>query len=211
VKMGSVSDEPAPPPERPSRYTRSFSGLVVAMGVTVLAVVAYVGVRSLIRDQPDIHPEVDYAACVAFLQAADVAAVHPASLPDGWRATAVHYEPGTPPEWRLAMLTDDEEFVGVVQQDEDVDDLLARYVDQSPHPGEESAVPNSLGVSSWRTWSDSGGDHAFAAELATGPGAGQTLLVYGSAPVADQERLIGLLTFDPVSDASNDCDTDQLS
>jgi hypothetical protein len=28
--------------------------------------------------------------------------------------------------------------------------------------------------------------------------------------VADQERLIGLLTFDPVSDASNDCDTGQL-
>jgi hypothetical protein len=208
--MGSVSESRPPPPERPSRYTRSFSGLVVAMGVTVVAVAAYVGVRALIRDQPDIHPEVDYAACVALLQAADVPVVHPSSLPDGWRATAVHYEPGTPPQWRLALLTDDDEFVGVVQQDEDVDDLLVRYVDESPRPGEDSAAANSLGVSSWQTWSDSGGDHAFSAELATGPGAGQTVLVYGSAPEADQERLLGLLTFDPVSDASNGCDTDQL-
>jgi predicted transcriptional regulator len=40
--------------------------------------------------------------------------------------------------------------------------------------------------------------------------AGQTLLVYGSAPVADQEELIGLLTLDPVGDAANDCDTEQL-
>lgn len=209
--MGSVSEEPASPAERPSRYNRSFSGLVVAMGVTVLAVAAYVGVRALVRDQPDIRPEVDYAACVALLQASGVAVVHPSSLPSGWRATGVHYEPGSPPQWRLAMLTDGGEFVGVVQQDDDVDDLLVRYVDESPRADGDATPENSLGVTSWRTWSDSGGDHAFSAEPASGPLAGQTLLVYGSAPVSDQEELVRRLTLDPVTEKSNDCDTDNLS
>jgi hypothetical protein len=210
VKMEFVSDEPRPAPERPSRYTRSFNGLIVAMVVTVVFVAAYVGIRALLRDQPHVTPEVDYASCVAYLQAADVAVVHPSSLPEGWRASAVHYEPGTPPQWRLAMLTDQEEFVGVVQQEEDLDDLLAEHVDESAQQGEDAAVPNSLGVPVWQTWSDAGGDHAFSAELTSGPLAGQTLLVYGSAPVADQEELIGLLTLDPVGDAANDCDTEQL-
>lgn len=206
-----MSDEPAPPPERPSRYTRSFSGLVVAMGITVFAVAAYVGFRALVRDQPDIRQEVDYASCVALLEAADVTVVHPSALPKGWRATAIHYEPGAPPQWRLSLLTKDEEYVGIVQQEQDVDDLLDVYVDKGARQGEDSTATNSLGVASWQTWSDSGGDHAFSTELSSGPLTGQTLLVYGSAPVADQERLLALLTLDPVSEASNDCDTDQLS
>jgi hypothetical protein len=210
-----VSEHPAatpgPTPERPSRYDRSFGGLLAAMVVTVLFVAAYVGFRALTRDQPDIQPEVDYAACVALLEDADVSVVHPSSLPDGWRATGVHFERAEPPQWRLALLTDDDEFVGVVQQEEDVDDLLAEYVDEQPRQEEDAAPDNSLGVASWQSWSDTGGDHAFSAEPATGPLAGQTLLVYGSAPVADLERVVGLLTLDPVAGASNDCDTDQLS
>ena len=71
VKMEIVSDVPKPAPERPSRYTRSFNGLIVAMVVTVASVGAYVGIRALIRDQPHVTQEVDYASCVAFLQAAD--------------------------------------------------------------------------------------------------------------------------------------------
>jgi hypothetical protein len=91
-----------------------------------------------------------------------------------------------------------------------VDDLLAEHVDESAQQGEDAAVPNSLGVPTWQTWSDVGGDHAFSAELTSGPLAGQTVLVYGSAPVADQETLIGLLTIDPVEGTPNACDTEQL-
>jgi hypothetical protein len=65
-------------------------------------------------------------------------------------------------------------------------------------------------VPTWQTWSDVGGDHAFSAELTSGPLAGQTVLVYGSAPVADQETLIGRLTLDLVEGTPNACDTEQL-
>jgi hypothetical protein len=202
---------PDPAPERPSRYDRSFGGLLGAMVVTVVFVAAYVGFRALTREQPDIEPDVDYASCVALLQDADVVVAHPASLPDGWRATAVHYQRSAPTQWRLALLTDDDEFVGVVQQEEDVDDLLHEYVDEHPDQGEDAAPGNSLGATSWQTWSDAGGDHAFSTEPPSGPLVGQTLLVYGSAAVADLETVVGLLTLDPADGASNDCDTDQLS
>jgi hypothetical protein len=210
--MRGVSEQPAAAPEQPSRYNRSFGGLVAAMVATVVLVVAYVGFRALTRDQPDIEPRVDYASCVAYLQAADVAVVHPASLPPGWAANSIHFEPGEPPSWRMGMVTADDEFVGVVQQQEDVEDLLDHYVDSSPQQGEDAAPENSLGVTSWQTWSDRGGDRAYSAELGAGPLAGQTLLVYGSAPAADLESIVGLLTLDPAGTgvSAADCDTGAL-
>jgi hypothetical protein len=212
-----VSEEPAatpdPAPERPSRYDRSFGGLLAAMVVTVLFVAAYVGFRALTRDQPDLEPDVDYASCVAYLQEADVSVVYPRELPSGWRANAIHFVRGDPPEWRIGLITDGDEFVGVVQQDGDLDDLLTKYVDENPSQGEDAAPANSLGATVWQTWSDPGGDHAFSTVLGAGPLAGQTMLVYGSAPVADQERVVQALTLDPVSDgvSSSDCDTDEFS
>jgi len=216
VKINAVSDEPAatpdPAPERPSRYDRSFGGLLAAMIVTVLFVAAYVGFRALTRDQPALEPDVDYASCVAYLQEADVAVVHPLGLPPGWRANSIHFTRGTPPQWRLGLLTDGDEFVGVVQEKDEVDDLLATYVDEHPQQGEDAAPPNSLGATAWQTWSDAGGDHAFSTELGSGPLAGQTLLVYGSAPVEDLVTVLGSLSLDPVSTgvSASDCDTDDL-
>jgi hypothetical protein len=182
------------------------------MVVTVLFVAGYVGFRALFREQPDIKPDVDYLSCVAYLQRADVAIVHPQELPAGWRANAVHFERGAPPQWRLGVLTDDEEFIGVVQQEGDVDDLLAQYVDKSPTQGDDVSPQNELDATDWQTWSDTGGDHAFSTELTSGPLAGQTVLVYGSAPVAQQEAFLSSLTLAPVGTtvSAADCDTDEL-
>jgi hypothetical protein len=214
-----VSEQPAAPgpasgpaPERPSRYDRSFGGLLAAMVVTVLFVAAYVGFRALTRDQPDVEEDVDYLSCVAYLQQADVTVVYPGDLPPHWTATSIHFERGTPPRWRIGMVTDHDEFVGVVQQQEKVEDLLHSYVDDTPAQGRDAAPVNTLGAASWQTWSDAGGDHAFSTVLDSGPLGGQTLLVYGSASVADQEALLATLSLDPVGTGSSatDCDTDDL-
>jgi hypothetical protein len=205
VKMVSVSDGPAAPPEQPSRYDRSFGGLLAAMIVTVLFVAAYVGFRAFTREQPDIQPEsVSYLSCVSDLQADGTTVVYPVALPAGWIDTSVDVEPGQPPSWRMGMLTDRQEFVGVVQHKGSLDDLLATYVDKAPIKGDEAPAENGLGVAAWQTWSDRGGDHAFSAELDSGPLAGQTLLVYGSASVEDQEALISLLTVAPVANLPAD-------
>lgn len=212
MKIRRVSDQPAATPERPGRYNRSFGGLIAAMIATVVFVSAYIGFRALFRDQPDIRPDVDYLACAAYLQAADETVVYPRELPEGWRSTSVAYERGTPATWRVGLVTDGDEFVGVVQQQADVEDLLDTYVDESADAGDDASPENSLGVASWQTWSDSGGDHAFSTELTSGPLEGRTILVYGSAPVADQEELLGLLTTDPAGAGvdANGCNTDEL-
>src|SRR4051812_19519600 len=178
VKMDVVSDGPAAtPPERPSRYDRSFGGLLAAMVVTVLFVAGYVGFRALTRDQPDIEPEsVHYLSCVSDLQGAGTTVAYPVALPAGWIDSSVAFTRGTQPSWRMGMLTDRGEFVGLVQEDESVSDLLSTYVDKSPAAGEDAAPDNQLGVTTWKTWSDQGGDHAFSATLDNGPLAGETLL-----------------------------------
>ena len=200
--MVSVNDGPAAPPEKPSRYDRSFGGLLGALIVTVLFVAAYVGFRAFIREQPDIAPEsVNYLGCVSDLQADGTTIVYPVQLPAGWIDTSVGFEPGQSPSWRIGMLTDRQEYVGVVQQrDGSLHDLLATYVDKAPIKGDDTSAENGLGVAVWQTWSDQGGDHAFSTEPDSGPLAGQTLLVYGSAPVEDQRALISLLTVAPVAD-----------
>ena len=48
-------------------------------------------------------------------------------------------------------------------------------------------------ASRWRTFSDPGGDHAYAAEVG-----GQTVLVYGSAPQDELETLVESLTTAPL-------------
>ncbi len=203
---------PEPAPEQPSRYDRSFGGLLAAMVVTVLFVAAYVGFRALTREQPDIQPEVDYLSCVAYLQEADVTVAYPANLPAGWRATSIGFERGTPPQWRIGMLTAADDFIGVVQEQTDVEAVLSDYVDASPVQGADAAPENRLGATTWQTWSDAGGDHALSAVPDSGPLAGQTVLVYGSASLRDQEALLAGLTLDAVSSGASatDCDTDAL-
>lgn len=200
MKITGVSDPSAQaPPGRPSRYNRSFGGLLAAMVVTVLFVAAYVGFRALTRDQPEVTPEsVHYLSCVSDLQAAGTTVVYPIQLPAGWIDSSVDFSRGDPPSWQLGILTDRGEFVGVVQEKDQVSDLLSTYVDKSPVAGQDAAPPNGLGVTGWQTWSDTGGDHAYSTVLSSGPLAGETLLVYGSAPVQDQEALIDLLTLGPV-------------
>src|SRR4029079_9194351 len=84
-----------------------------------------------------------------------------------------------PPTWAVGFVTDDDEFVGVRQEETDVAALLHTYVDEQPRQDEDAPVPNELGVTTWQTWSDSGGDLAFSAPLGP-PLDGQTLLVSGS-------------------------------
>ncbi len=195
MKINAVSEEPAATPdaapEQPSRYDRNFGGLLAAMLVTVLFVAAYVGFRALTRDQPSLDPDVDYASCVAYLQEADVSVVYPQELPSGWTANVIHFARGN----ATGVADRPAHGPGRVRRRGPAGGATSttcstQYVDENPSQGEDAAPANGLGVTSWQTWSDDGGDHAFSTELTSGPLAGETLLVYGSAPVADQETLL---------------------
>ena len=74
-QSGSVS-------QQPGRYQRSTSGMVGALLVTLLVILAFVAFRALNRSNLDVKPErVDYLAQVRYAQQAGSEVVYPARLP----------------------------------------------------------------------------------------------------------------------------------
>lgn len=199
--MSAREEEPGPP-ERPARYRRTTSGLLASLVVTVLVVAAFVVFRAAFRDQPEIERDaVDYLGTVSDAQAGDIDLVYPTELPQGWSATSVDFVPGAPPAWGIGLLTDNGRFVGLRQEDADVDDLVSAYVDPDADPGDEVTLESGLATGPWQTWSDSGGDLAYSTTLEQDGHEGtrgETLLVYGSAGRDEQEQLIALLSTDPL-------------
>lgn len=178
-----------PVSEQPSRYTRSFNGMIGAMIVTIVFVLVFVGWRALFRGEADeVVPTVDWRESIEQAESAGLSVVHPSELPQGWTATSVDLSAGDDPRWGLGVLTDDGDFVGIRQQDRPVDELVRTYVDEEPVEGDEVSLPSDV-ASTWLTWSDDGGDHGWSTEIGD-----ESLLVYGSAPVEDIEAYIGTLT-----------------
>ncbi len=175
--------------EQPSRYTRSFSGMIGALLVTVLFVLAFVAWRGLFRTDVDNAPvAVDWRESVELAQQAGFAVVHPSELPDGWTATSVDLFAGDEPRWGLGVLTDEGDFIGIRQQDSSVDELVELYVDEDTDAGDDATIASEV-TDTWQTWSDDGGDRGYSTEIGD-----EAVLVYGSAPVEDIESYVGLLT-----------------
>jgi hypothetical protein len=180
--------------EKPARYARSANGLIASLVVTVLVVAAFVVFRALTRDNQEVEPEaVDYLETVEQVQGSGVRVAYPPTLPEGWKATNVAFTPGDRTAFGLSMLTDDGTFVGVRQEDDGLDDLLATYVDEETTEGDPVEFDSPL-AATWETYSDEGGDLAYATELGD-----DTLLVFGSAGEDDLRLLLESLTTEPVS------------
>lgn len=189
---GSVSESPSP--EQPGRYQRSASGLIGALVILLGLIAAFVAFRAITRNDLDVRPEpVDYLASVANAQAAGLDVVYPRSLPAGWIASTVQLAPVAERSFGISMLTDDDLFVGLRQDDQELDQLLATYVDDDPTEGDTVEIDSALG-SRWRSFTDVGGDTAYAAQ--SGPD-DTWVLVYGSATPAQLERIVADLTTDP--------------
>ena len=165
------------------------AGMTGALIVTLLAIAAFVGVRAINRDPLEVEPEaVDYLPVVVEAQRVGLSPAYPPELPQGWLATSVELRPGESPSWALGMLTAEEEFAGLRQGGDTLDGLVRTYVDEDAVEGDAAEVDGALG-GTWRTFSDAGGDLAFATELD-----GEPLLVYGSASEEDLTLLLSRLT-----------------
>jgi hypothetical protein len=187
---GGVSETQAGKPAR--RYPRTFGGLIASMIVTVIAVVGYWALQNSAREVPDVRPEpVDYLAAVKHLQDNGVTVAYPPTLPAGWEATSVQQDAGQDPEWGVGILTAEGTFAGVRQEEAALDDIISELVDEEARQGEDVTVPGAV-AASWSTWSDEGGDHAFATQLGD-----DVLVVYGSASEGDLRTLLESLTTAP--------------
>jgi uncharacterized protein DUF4245 len=164
--------------EQAGRYQRSAGGMVGAMVVLVLLLVAWVAIQSLVKDQPDSAVRtVDYAQVVTpARKAAKFDLVAPASLPTGWRATSVTFRDTLPQHWHLGVLTDHDRYVGLEQGQKSLASMVEEYVDKDAHRGPAVDVDGR----SWRTYTDTGGDLA----LVRRDGDATTLVVGHDVPKA---------------------------
>jgi hypothetical protein len=171
--------------EKPGRYQRSSNGLIGALIVTLLAIGAFVLLWSLTRAEVEVVPEpVVFTAAAAAAREAGFDVVAPGELPDGWIATAVDLEQSDPPLWGMSLLTDDDKFVGLRQETEPVQDLVELNIDEDAQEGDPLELDSVVG-STWRTWTDDGGDAGYSIEYGD-----QVVLVYGSATAEDLQELI---------------------
>ena len=172
------------------RYTRSTGGLVGAMIVTVVAVVAFWGLNALKTDH-DTTPvrAVDYTAMMRAGRADHkLLVMAPPSLPDGWTATSATYETGTTPSWHLGMLTDTGKYVGVEEALGGVKDLVEEHVDEDAVQGKDVRI----GGQTYQTWTDAGGDYAVSRTVPV-PGGVESYLVVGPASPATIRDFAGRL------------------
>ena len=178
--------------DRPGRYRRSSGGLVGAMIVTVVLVVAYVAVRGfLFGDRSGEVSGVDWEAQVRAGRADDKLTVAaPRSLPEGWKATSASYQTGTAPSWRLGVLSPEEQYVGVYERLVGVDDLVAEHVDEDAQ--DEGTV--SVAGEDWRVFTDSGGDYALVRTVEEPVGGRGTVLVVGTLPPTEVRDFAAGLT-----------------
>jgi len=183
----------SPPAGRPGGYNRSFGGLVGAMIVMVVAVVLIWLALGLFRDEAEFEPApIDYDASMTALAENGAALAYPERLPEGWRVNNLAYDPADP-SFSLALLTDDERFVGVYHGREDLEELLERLVDDSVEEDGTVELTDGDGESGqWQVFGDEGGDTAYVrvGEQRRDP---VVTIVYGSAPDEDLREVVGSL------------------
>lgn len=188
-----MSTEQTQPSGTPGRYQRSAAGLVVSLVVTVVAIGGILYFMGIFRSDFESKPTpVDYLDTVEALQLSGQTPVYPAQLPEGWIATSVRVPTEPEPYFMVGMLTEDDEFVGVRQEDASFGALLAGSVDEETEQADGYTVPDSVGrplAREWEGYTDSGGDTAYLAEVGD-----ETVMVYGAAPAEDLHAVIDALT-----------------
>ncbi|MCW2818115.1 MAG: hypothetical protein JWR42_902 [Marmoricola sp.] len=146
--------------------------MVTAMVVLVGVILAYLGVQSLVTNQPSTAVRtVDWASVVpGARKAASFDLLAPSSLPRGWRATSVTFTDTKPSHWHLGVLTDADRYVGIEQGFGSVSSMVTDFVDDRATRGAAVDVAGRP----WTTWTDGGGDLALVRRSA-----GVTTLVVG--------------------------------
>jgi Protein of unknown function (DUF4245) len=144
--------------QQSARYQRSSGGMVGALLVLLVLILAYLGLQALTGNRhPDPVHAVAYSQDVpAARKAADFPLLAPPELPRGWRATTVSFAPPPDSHWHLGVLTAADRYVGLEQGHDSVRSMVRAYVDEAAERGR----PVDVEGSTWASYTDSGGDLA---------------------------------------------------
>ncbi|MBW9206849.1 DUF4245 domain-containing protein [Mumia sp. zg.B53] len=196
--MSSTDPSPTPPaaPGRPvdqtppakppsSRGNPAFSDIARSMLVIGAIVIGlFVVGQFFMGYTPEERPAVAYEETVEGVRKSAPFPVYaPTSLPDGWRANGVTYEPGRDGRWHLGVLTDGDRYIGLEQEIDSVPRMVERYASGATQKDDVEVAGKT-----WQLWTGDG-ETAFVREEGE-----MTLLVGGPAPRTDIERYLELLT-----------------
>lgn len=175
-----------------TRYQRSATGMVGAMVVTVIVVVGFVAFRAAFRDNPTTTtPSVPYRVSLEQGRHEGLLQMYaPDQLPVGWRATSASYVGGKNPHWHLGLLRGRTDFVGIDESRSSLAAQVQDHVDKDTAPGADVPVRQTA----WKTFSDSGGDHALGRTLPDKHGHTESVLVYGNLDQATLEDFAASLS-----------------
>lgn len=148
------------------RGTETIGDMVRSMLVVLVPVALIAGFVGLVRPStPDVR-EVDWASTLETArESAEFAVVGPVDLPQGWTATRAAYETGASASddaWRLNFVTDDGEYVGLVQRPGDLDRVVRAELGDF--------APDGTSLVAGETWeryvgADESADHALVAQV----------------------------------------------
>jgi hypothetical protein len=126
-----------------SRGNPSMGDIIRSVGVLALVILAIWGFSKLFTQKPDSPtPSVDYAGTVKQARpAADFALLAPTTLPAGWKATSVRFDPQS---WHLEVLTSGGDFIALEQAKISID----RSVDQFAK-GSKTGGSTKIGSQTW--------------------------------------------------------------
>ncbi len=167
------------------------------MVVTVLAVIAFVAIRSVTTDnEPTPVRSVDWTAMLRAGRADHkLLVMAPTTLPRGWKATSADYQTGMSPTWHLGLLTDGRKYVGVEEARGGVQDLVDEHVDPDATQGKDVTIDGQT----WQTWRDAGGDYAVSRSLEISGEVYESWLVVGTAPEGTIRDFAGSLEGVPLT------------
>lgn len=131
---------------RSSRGNPSMGDVLRSVAVLGVIVLALWGLGLLITSTPDAPVrDVEFADAARSAQAAvDYPVLTPGSLPDGWRANSVRFDPSGRKQWHLGVLTDKDVYIGLEQARRPVEALLEDHAD-----GSEAAGTVTIGGETW--------------------------------------------------------------
>jgi len=163
---------------------------LVVLGGLVAVVV---GVYTIAAPEEQLPPPVDYDHQWQVAgQQYDYPVLAPDPLPSGWRATSVEAESeAIGDRWRLGLLTDAEEYIGLEQNGGEVQGFLFDRLDDFEADG-ESRVDGKT----WQRWYETDDDPHRALVL---EGDGVATVVTGSVGYDELEEFVGLLSEAPES------------
>jgi hypothetical protein len=158
---------------------------VAVLGAIVLTLFALGRFLTVTPDEP--VRTVDYQDAVESSRTvADFELLAPESLPKGWRATSVRFEPSS---WHLGVLTDEEDYVGLEQVEADTERAVERFAPESKSFGD-----TVIGGETWSLHTGPRDDLTYVRRDSAGSDGDMTIVVTGTATRVVMERYISSLS-----------------